>query len=132
MIGTDPLWVSGPGSVEDDILQYEETDTKDAEIGIVTYGSSSRSSRGAMRLAREQGIPVGMIRLQTIWPFPTKRIREFAKNVSHIIVPELNLGQMAHEIEHAAQGNCEVIKVNKITGEPIPPLEILEKIKECK
>lgn len=117
---------------EDEILQYEETDTKDAEIGIVTYGSSSRSSRGAMRMAREQGIPVGMIRLQTLWPFPTQRIREFAKNVSHIIVPELNLGQMAHEIEHAAQGNCEVLRVNKITGEPIPPAEILEKIKECK
>ncbi len=117
---------------EDEILQYEETDTKDAEIGIVTYGSSSRSSRGAMRMARKQGIPVGMIRLQIIWPFPTKRIREFAKNVSHIIVPELNLGQMAHEIEHAAQGNCEVVRVNKITGEPIPPAEILEKIKECK
>ena len=117
---------------EDEILQYEETDTKDAKIGIVTYGSSSRSSRGAMRMAREQGIPVGMIRLQTLWPFPTQRIREFAKNVSHIIVPELNLGQMAHEIEHAAQGTCEVLRVNKITGEPIPPAEILEKIKECK
>ena len=116
---------------ENEILKYEETDTKDAEIGIVTYGSSSRSSRGAMRMAKEQGIPVGMIRLQTLWPFPTQRIREFAKNVSHIIVPELNLGQMAHEIEHAAQGNCEVVRVNKITGEPIPPAEILEKIKEC-
>jgi 2-oxoglutarate/2-oxoacid ferredoxin oxidoreductase subunit alpha len=117
---------------EDEILQYEETDTEDAKIGIVTYGSSSRSARNAMRMAREQGIHVGMIRLQTIWPFPTKRIREFAKNVSHIIVPELNLGQMAHEIEHAAQGNAEVIRVNKITGEPIPPVEIFEKIKECK
>lgn len=117
---------------EDEILQYEETDIKDAEIGLVTYGSSSRSARQAMRMAREEGIPVGMIRLQTLWPFPTQRIREFAKNVSHIVVPELNLGQMAHEIEHAAQGNCEVVKVNKITGEPLPPLEILEKIKECK
>jgi len=117
---------------EDEILQYEETDTKDAEIGLVTYGSSSRSARQSMRMAREEGIPVGMIRLQTLWPFPTQRIREFAKNVSHIVVPELNLGQMAHEIEHAAQGNCKVVKVNKITGEPLPPIEILEKIKECK
>lgn len=117
---------------EDEILQYEETNTEDAEIGIVTFGSSSRSARNAMKIAREQGIKVGMIRLQTIWPFPTKRIREFAKKVSHIIVPELNLGQMAHEIEHAAQGNAEVIRVNKITGDPIPPVEIFEKIKECK
>ena len=117
---------------EHEIIQFEETDLDDAKIGLVTYGSSSRSARRAMRLAREQGIKVGMIRLQTLWPFPTQRIREFSKQVSHIIVPELNLGQMAHEIEHAAQGNCEVLKVNKITGEPIPPAEILEKIKECK
>ena len=94
--------------------------------------TAKREQDSYMRMAREEGIPVGMIRLQTLWPFPTQRIREFAKNVSHIVVPELNLGQMAHEIEHAAQGNCKVVKVNKITGEPLPPLEILETIKECK
>jgi 2-oxoglutarate ferredoxin oxidoreductase subunit alpha len=117
---------------EHEIIQFDETDLDDAKIGLVTYGSSSRSARRALRMAREQGIKVGMIRLQTLWPFPTQRIRDFSKQVSHIIVPELNLGQMAHEIEHASQGNCEVLKVNKITGEPIPPVEILEKIKECK
>jgi len=116
---------------EKEIIQFEETETSDAEIGIVTFGSSSRSSRFALRQAREAGISVGMIRIQTMWPFPVERIREFAKQVSHIIVPELNLGQIAHEVEHAAQGNTKVIPVNKITGEPIPPNEIYAKIKEC-
>lgn len=115
----------------DEILQYELTQTEDAKIGIVTYGSSARSSRHAMRTARENGIPIGMLRIQTLWPFPTDAIRELSKNVSHIIVPELNLGQIAHEVEHAVQGNAEVLRVNKITGEPINPQEIFEKIKEC-
>ena len=115
----------------DEILQYETTNTDDAKIGIVTYGSSARSSRHALRTAREQGIPVGMFRIQTLWPFPTNAIREFSKQVSHIVVPELNLGQIAHEVEHAAQGNAEVLKVNKITGDPINPDEIVKKIKEC-
>jgi len=115
----------------DEIIQYEETDTEDAKIGIVTYGSSARSSRHAQRIAREQGIPVGMLRIQTLWPFPIDAISELSKKVSHIIVPELNLGQIAHEVEHAARGNAKVLRVNKITGEPINPEEIVQKIKEC-
>jgi len=114
-----------------EIIQYEETSVDDARIGIVTYGSSARSSKNALQMAREQGIPVGMIRIQTLWPFPTERIYEFGQQVSHIVVPELNLGQIAHEVEHAVKGGAEVLKVNKISGEPIPPDEILEKIKSC-
>jgi 2-oxoglutarate ferredoxin oxidoreductase subunit alpha len=116
----------------DEIIQVEETETEDAEIGIVCYGSSARSARQAMRTVREEGIPVGMLRIQTMWPFPTARIHEFAGRVSHLIVPELNLGQIAHEVEHAACGRTEVIRVNRITGDPIPPEEIVEKIKECR
>lgn len=114
----------------DEIIHFEETHTDDAKIGIVTYGSSARSSRHALRIAREQGHKVGMFRIQTLWPFPIKAIHEFSKKVSHIIVPELNLGQIAHEVEHAVQGNAEVLRVNKITGEPIHPEEIVQKIKE--
>ena len=116
---------------KDEIIQYEETDTDDATIGIVSYGSSARSSRFALRMAREEGIPVGMLRIQTLWPFPTEAIRKFSQKLSHIIIPELNLGQIAHEVEHAVQGKMEVLRVNKITGEPIHPEEIHAKIKEC-
>jgi 2-oxoglutarate ferredoxin oxidoreductase subunit alpha len=73
-----------------------------------------------------------MIRIKTLWPFPTERIHEFAKQVSNIVVPELNLGQIAHEVEHASAGNAKVHKVNKINGDPINPNEILAKLKEMK
>ena len=116
---------------QDEILQFEETFTDDAKVGIVTFGSSARSSKNALRKAREKGLLAGMIRIQTLWPFPTARIYEFAKQVSHIIVPELNLGQIAHEVEHAVRGEAEVLCVNKIYGDPIHPKEILDKIKEC-
>jgi 2-oxoglutarate ferredoxin oxidoreductase subunit alpha len=64
-----------------------------------------------------------------MWPFPTQRIYEFSKKVTRLIVPELNLGQVAHEVEHAVKGNAEVIKVNKINGDPIHPNEIFEKLR---
>ena len=81
-----------------------------------------------MRMAREKGIKVGMLRMKTIWPFPTNAINKFAQQVDAIIVPELNLGQLAHEVEHAVKGKVEVHRVNKINGEPIHPKEVLEKI----
>ena len=71
-----------------------------------------------------------MFRIQTMWPFPTNALRNFSKNLTHIIVPELNLGQIAHEVEHAEGHNVEVLRVNKITGEPIHPDEIFSKIEE--
>lgn len=114
------------------ILQFEETFTEDAKIGIVSYGSSSRSARNALQQARENNIPVGMLRIQTLWPFPTEAIYRFSKQVSHIIVPELNLGQIAHEVEHAVKGNADVLKINRISGEPINPDEIYALIKEIK
>ena len=114
----------------DEIIQFEETDTKDAKIGIIAYGSSARSAKNAMRMAQEKGIKAGMLRIQTLWPFPIKRIKEFAQQLDSIIVPELNLGQIAHEVEHAVEGKVKVHKVNKINGEPIHPKEIFEKIEE--
>jgi len=115
----------------DEILLFKETDTEDAEIGIIAYGSTARSSRNALKAAREEGIPAGLIQLQTLWPFPTERIRRFGRQVSHVVVPELNLGQIAHEVEHATGCEAEVVRVNRIAGEPIHPDEILARIKEC-
>ncbi|MEJ2055494.1 MAG: 2-oxoacid:acceptor oxidoreductase subunit alpha [Calditrichaceae bacterium] len=114
----------------DDILKYEETETADAEIGIISFGSSARAAKNAMRMARANGIKAGLLRLQTIWPFPTQRVFEFGQQVKNIIVPELNLGQIAHEVEHAVKGRAEIYKINKINGEPIHPKEILAKIEE--
>lgn len=113
-----------------EIIQFEETDTEDAKIGIIAYGSSARAARNAMRMARENGIKAGMIRIQTLWPFPIERIKIFSKQLYAIVVPELNLGQIAHEVEHAVQGRVEVHRVNKVNGEPIHPKEIYEKIEE--
>jgi len=115
----------------DEIIEVEETDTEDAEVGIVAYGSSARSARQALKMARDQGLRVGMIRIKTLWPFPTEKIYNFAIKVKSILVPELNLGQIAHEVEHAVKDKVKVCRVNKIAGDPINPEEIVVKLKEC-
>ncbi|HEX9898145.1 MAG TPA: 2-oxoacid:acceptor oxidoreductase subunit alpha [Candidatus Methylomirabilis sp.] len=113
-----------------DILKHEAVLLEDADLGIVAYGSSARSAKAAIRLARARGIKVGLLRPLTIWPFIEGPVTDLAKQVRHIIVPEMNLGQLVLEIERVVQGRCAVHRVNRVTGEPIPPEEILAKIEE--
>jgi 2-oxoglutarate ferredoxin oxidoreductase subunit alpha len=114
----------------DEIVQVEEYLLEDAEIGLFSYGSSARSSRHAVRLAREAGIKAGLLRPKTLWPFPEKAISKHTSKVKTWIVPEMNLGQIAHEVEWAVRGRVPVEKLTRVDGDPISPLDILAKIKE--
>lgn len=114
----------------DEIVEYKTEDIEDAGIVVVSYGSVSRSALRAIRVLRGQGVKVGHFRPITLWPFPDKEIHAVAKNVKHIIVPELNAGQMVNEVERAAKGACEVHAKNLINGELFKPAEIMSFIKE--
>lgn len=96
------------------ITKYEESFLDDAEIVLISYGATSRPTKGALIKARNVGKKVGMLRLITIWPFPQDRIIELGKQVDRIFVPEMNLGQLSREIQRFV--NCEVIQIPKIGG----------------
>jgi len=113
-----------------DILKHEAVLLEDADVGILAYGSSARSAKAAIRLARARGIKVGLLRPLTIWPFIEGPVVDLSKQVRHIIVPEMNLGQLVLEVERVVQGRCPIHRVNRVTGEPIAPDEILAKIEE--
>ncbi len=114
----------------DQIVDYEETDLDDAEVIIVTYGISARSSLGALRLAREKGLKVGMLRLKTVWPFPGDVLKGLADRVGGFVVPELNLGQIVLEVERAVCGNAIVQHVPHAGGAIHDPETILSAIEE--
>jgi 2-oxoglutarate ferredoxin oxidoreductase subunit alpha len=111
-----------------DIRKYESSGLLDAKIAVVAYGSSARSAKAAIRFARHKGIAVGFFRPVTLWPFPEAELAEIAAKVRHIVVPEMNLGQLSLEVERVVRGRCEVHQVNRVTGEPIPPEQIFEAI----
>ena len=115
---------------KDEIILFEEENIKDAEILIVSYGCSARSSKAAMKALRKKGYKVGSFRVITIWPSPEERLREISKKVKAIIVPEMNLGQYVLEVERIVGDNCKVYRVNKVNGEIIYPEEIMKKIEE--
>ncbi len=93
----------------DDIIEIQETETKDAEIVIVSYGAPSRDALKAMKQARKSGIKVGTLKLNTVWPFPEKRIAELAKKIKAFVVPEMNYGQIVLEVERCSYGNANVV-----------------------
>ena len=111
-------------------MEFKEESMDDAEVVVVSYGSVSRSALRAIRELRLEGVKVGHFRPITLWPFPDKEIAELSKRVKHIIVPELNAGQMVNEVERAVAGRCEVHRKNLINGELYKPDQIMSFIKE--
>ena len=108
----------------DEIIHYEESFMEDAEYAVVSFGGTSRTAYEAVLNARKKGLKVGMLRLMTIWPFADKAIAALAKKVKGILVPELNYGQVVHEVERAAKGACEVRLLAKYNMEVFTPKEI--------
>ena len=116
----------------DRIIMFEEEHLEDAEIVVVSYGITSRVAQRAIDMARDRGLDVGKLRLITAWPFPEKKIRELAKRVKAFVVPELNLGQMALEVERAANGEAKTFRVSHAGGGVHSPDDILRAILEAR
>lgn len=114
----------------DEIVELDTYWHEDMEIAVVCYGAPFRSALNAVRRARKDGTKAGILKLKTIWPFPDKELRELLQDVEKIVVPELNLGQVAFLLKCIAGDSAPIRKVNKINGEPITPDEIFEAIKE--
>ena len=117
----------------DEIADYESYNVEDCQVGIVSYGCTSRSTYEAAESAQKKGVKTGFIRLRTLWPFPVKIIKRMAETAETIIVPEMNLKQLFYEVERAAEGKSRVTPLNKIGGgELLTPEELLAKILEVK
>lgn len=110
------------------IIRLEEYYLEGARILVVAYGCTARSARSAVRRARIQGIPVGMVRLVSLWPFPEEQIRQLAEEVDEFIIAEMNLGQMSRELERVVRR--PVRGVFHAGGEMIPPEPIYRAILE--
>jgi 2-oxoglutarate ferredoxin oxidoreductase subunit alpha len=109
------------------IARCETDGVEDARTVVVAYGSVARAASEAIKTARAKRRKVGLLRLQTLWPFPTRTVDAVCREARRVIVPEMNLGQMAIEVERIV-GDRKVRRVNRIDGEMITPREILDAI----
>jgi 2-oxoglutarate ferredoxin oxidoreductase subunit alpha len=115
----------------DEIIQLEEQYLDDAEIVVVSYGISARTSLWPIEQARQEGIRVGYLRLITIWPFAEQRIFELAKRIRAFVVPEINMGQICREVERCAAGQAQVFGVHRLGGDILEPQKVLGAIRKA-
>ncbi|OGP59620.1 MAG: 2-oxoglutarate synthase subunit alpha [Deltaproteobacteria bacterium RBG_13_61_14] len=113
------------------IISYDAIAMDDAEAAVVAYGISVRSARRAVAEARGRGIRAGLIKLNTVWPFPEEMIRDLAGRVRALVMPEINLGQMVRELERAAAGRCRVRLVPHAGGSIIRPGAIVQAVESA-
>jgi 2-oxoglutarate ferredoxin oxidoreductase subunit alpha len=110
---------------QDEIIKVAQEQMEDAEYMIFAYGSTARSARGAVRMAREQGLKVGLLQPLTLWPFPDQAIENRLSQLKGILVPELNQGMMIREVQRVVSRDIPVRHKGRVDGEPITPEEIL-------
>jgi 2-oxoglutarate ferredoxin oxidoreductase subunit alpha len=110
---------------------FETEHLDDAEVVVVSYGITSRVAQRALQLARARGVRAGKFRIVSAWPFPDRHIRDLAGRVKAFVVPELNLGQMVHEVARAAEGKAKVVPVTHAGGSVHNPETILNAILEA-
>jgi 2-oxoglutarate ferredoxin oxidoreductase subunit alpha len=107
----------------DEVMEWDEVMVEDATTIVIAYGCVARSARRAVTEARARGMRVGLLRPVTIWPFPGDRIRELSASADWFVVAELNLGQVAREVERFTAG--PVRRVNHPGGHLLTPQDIL-------
>jgi len=113
-------------------VRYEDYLIDDAEIVIVSFGTSSRVCKSSIQMARERGIKVGMIRPMTLWPFPYEIVSDLSKThkVKAFLDVEMNLGQMIEDVKLAVKGEKEVYYYGRTGGMLPDENELLDKIME--
>ena len=72
---------------------------------------------------------VGLFRPIVVWPFPYDDVSELARRVKRIVVPEMNMGQLVHEIQ-CVSGETEVIRVNRFDGDMLKPDDIIRSLED--
>ena len=117
-------------TIEEKEVMYESFMMEDAEYCVVAFGIAARVSKNAVVAARKAGLKVGLIRPITLWPFPTKVLREAADQVKGFLSVELSMGQMIEDIRLATECKKPVSLCCR-TGGMIPtPDQVLESIEK--
>jgi len=116
----------------DDIIQYEISGAKDCDILVLAYGGTVRTVNAAVKLAAEKGLKIGVFRPITIWPFPEKALKACVNDnkIKHVLVAELNYGQIALEAERVLKNDAAVSHIGRIDGDILYPNQVLDKISE--
>lgn len=106
------------------LARWKEYHLEDADNIIISYGSSARSARHLVETRRSKGDRIGLLELQTLWPFPAEVVREKCANARNIFVVEMNMGQVLAQVKQALPRRDRVFLVNRMDGNLVTPTDI--------
>ena len=106
------------------LARWKEYYLDDAEHIIISYGSSARSARHLVETRRSKGDRIGLLELQTLWPFPAQLVREKTAHARNIFVAEMNMGQITTQVKQVVQRPDRVFLVNRMDGLMLHPTDI--------
>jgi 2-oxoglutarate ferredoxin oxidoreductase subunit alpha len=106
------------------IAKYKEYYLEDARTVLISYGAAARSARHLVESRRLRGERLGLLELQTLWPFPSGIIREKCNEARNVIVVEMNMGQILAEVKKAVNNPDKVFLANRVDGNLITDLDI--------
>jgi len=115
--------------IEEHEAMWEEFMVEDADIVVAAFGIAARISKNAVIAARNEGIKVGLIRPQTVWPFPKKPFTKVAERGQKVVCVELSMGQMIDDVRLATQCCVPVSLCYRVGGMIPTPNEVLEAIR---
>jgi len=112
-------------------VRYEATQEEDAQLVVVAFGTAARVSKRAIRLARAEGLKVGLFRPITLFPFPEEALLRLSQRVKRFLSIEMNTGQMVEDVKLSVARDAEVHFYGHPPGSPPVPEELLEAIKKA-
>ncbi len=116
-------------AMEQDVM-FEKFNCDDADFLLVAYGSSARICQKVVDMARAKGKKVGLLRPQTLFPFPTLELARLARRVKGMIAVELNAGQMIEDVKLAVNGKIPVYHYGMMGGKIHSPDDIYKAMEE--
>lgn len=111
-------------------VRHEETQTDDADIVIAAYGTIARIAKSVVRMARDEGIKLGLFRPITLWPFPYEPLRDLSDRVSTVLTVEMSAGQMWEDVRLAVAERAATPFYGEMGGIVPTPRGILSEVKK--
>jgi len=100
-------------------------DNVDADLLVLGWGSSYGTIRAGARRVQERGGRVATAHLRHLHPLPAN-LGEVLRSYERVLVPEMNSGQLAHELR--ARYLIDVETYAKVQGQPLLPSEMEQEI----
>jgi 2-oxoglutarate ferredoxin oxidoreductase subunit alpha len=115
---------------EEEKVNFFRSSKKQADVTIVSWGSTKGPILDAMKLLERDGIGVEFLQIRLVSPFPTEIVKQKLAGAKLLVDIEQNYsGQMAAVIAEKAMIDIKN-KIVKFNGRPMSQDEIYQSVKQ--